>query len=256
MRVSIITPVLNAATTVADCLLSVAAQTYKDIEHIVIDGGSSDGTQEIIHSLVANYTGHKILKWNSEPDGGIYDAMNKGLQMATGDVVGILNADDCFVSNCIVAALMDAFDDDTDAVYGNVHFLNGRGQMVRRYCSRFFSRKSMMIGMQPPHTAFYCRRECYSRFGGFDTEYRVAGDFEQMLRMIYIGNIRLRYLPLDCVRMAMGGASTSGWRSWWQIRREHLRAYRQHHVPANGLTDTLRYAWKLYEVILGRTTRP
>ena len=257
VKVSIITPTFNSAATLADTLRSVCGQTYEPIEHIIMDGGSTDDTLEIARQWSLRYGGGKNMVINSEPDNGSYDALNKGLKLASGDVVGILNSDDFFSSSSVIAKLMAHFSEDVDAVYGDLHYVHPHAldTVVRYYSSAAFSRRRMLMGFQPAHPTFYCRRFCYDRFGGFDLNFEVAADFEQLLRMIYIGRIRTRYIPMDCVTMRTGGISTSGLKSHKKILQDHLKAYRKHKLPANIITDSMRYFWKIGEILAARMSR-
>lgn len=253
MKISIITAAYNSASTLKDTMESVLRQTYSDFEHIIVDGASTDGTKELLQNAESRYGGR--LKWISEPDKGIYDAMNKGIAMATGEVVGILNSDDFYTSDDIlqrVAAEMEA--DHPDAVYGDIHFVNDSDltRCVRYYSSRGFARWKMIFGYQPAHPSFYCRKEAYTKHGAFDTDLRVAADFENLLRLIYVNRIRTRYIPLDFVTMRTGGASTSGISSHLRISRDHFKAYRKNGMPLCILTDWMRYPFKILESLTGR----
>lgn len=254
LKVSIVTATYNSAATIADTLNSVAEQTYEPVEHIIIDGGSTDHTLEIVRSHEHKYDAGKRIIVQSEPDNGIYDAMNKGIALATGDVIGILNSDDFFSSPHSLRRLMEELQPGVDAVYADLHYVDASDLTlpVRFYSSAVFTRRRMLMGMQPAHPTFYCRRECYERFGGFDLDFKVAADFEQLLRMIYVGGIRTRYVPFDCVTMRIGGASTSGIASHRQIMRDHMRAYKKNNVPGNIFTDFLRYFWKISELTSAR----
>lgn len=249
MKISIITATYNSGKTVRDTIESVLSQTYPDIEHIIVDGNSKDDTVDIIKEYEPRY--HGRLKWISEPDKGIYDAMNKGIAMATGDVVGILNSDDFYTSADVVTNLVDAFSNDIDAVYGDIHFVddNDLDTCTRYYSSKHFSRFKMLMGYQPAHPSFYCRRDVYRRYGAFDTSFRIAADFEQMFRAIYIHGIPTRYVPMDFVTMRSGGASTSGLQSYKRIYKDHLRAYRKNGIRAGVLLDWLRYPAKAVGVM-------
>lgn len=250
MKTSIITTSYNSGNTIRDTIESVLRQTYPDIEYIIVDGASKDNTLDIIEEFVPKFDGK--LKYISEPDKGIYDAMNKGLAMATGDVVGILNSDDFYTSNDIlerVAAELKQ-NPDIDAVYGDIHFVKD-GELdkcVRYYTSKYFRRWQMRLGFMPAHPSFYCRRSIYDKFGVFNSAYRVSADFELLLRFIFIHDINIKYLPLDFVTMRSGGASTSGIGSHRQILKDHRRAYRENGVYSNLVYEGIRYAYKLVEV--------
>lgn len=253
MKVTIITAAYNSGETLRDTMRSVLAQNYSDYEHVVIDGNSSDNTLEIIQNLEPEYDGR--LRWISEPDHGIYDAMNKGLRMASGDIIGILNSDDFFSSPNVLTRIVREFEAaDIDAVYGDIHFVDPSNlhECARYYSSRFFHPWMMVFGYQPAHPSFYCRRECYEKYGDFDTSYRVAADFENLLRLIYINHIRIRYIPMDFVTMRKGGASTSGLMSHKRILMDHYRAYHKNDVIKGYCFDWMRYPFKLGEMILAK----
>lgn len=248
MKVSVITATWNSAATLRDTLESVLCQTYSDIEHIIIDGGSTDGTMDLVHRYEPRYNGR--LRYISEPDNGIYDAMNKGITMASGEVVGILNSDDFYTAPDTLQRLMDELiSSKVDAVYGDIHYVEDKNpaKCVRYYSSAGFRRWKMLLGFMPAHPSFYCRKKVYDRLGLFSTSYKVAADFEHLLRLIYIGKISIKYVPKDCVTMRTGGASTSGWASHRQILADHVRAYRENHVRSNALLDSLRYIYKAAE---------
>lgn len=264
MKISVITATYNSAGTIADTMRSVVSQTYPDIEHIIVDGASTDSTIAIIESYRPGYTeSGKQLRVISGPDRGIFDAMNKGIALATGDIVGILNSDDFLSSTGILAAVAHAFAEDDgapaseqknpppDAVYGDVHYVDPRqtSRVVRRYSSAAFRPWKMRMGFMPAHPSFYCRRELYSTHGNFDLNFRIAADFELMLRMIYIGRINIRYLPLDFVTMRTGGASSAGLASHIRIYREHRMAYHKNRVSSNFLLEGGRYICKIIELI-------
>ncbi len=249
--VSIITCTRNSAATISDTLRSVIAQQYFPLEHIIIDGGSTDSTLKKVEELRPLYKRGKMLHVVSGHDNGIYFGMNKGISIASGSVIGFLNSDDYFSSSHVLGTLINAFHPDTDAVHANLHYISRRKpfRTMRRYRSRFFSRRIMLLGFMPAHPTFYCRRECFSRFGVFDTSMPVAADFDLMLRMIYCGRINTRYVDIDAVTMRTGGASTRGLTSLRTIMRDHLRAYHKNHVPANRFTDSIRYLWKAGELL-------
>lgn len=250
MTISIITATYNSAATLRDTFESVLRQDYTDYEYIVVDGGSKDGTVDIISQYQPRF-GAK-LKWISEPDNGIYDAMNKGIGMATGHVVGILNSDDFYTRHDILSQVAEAMrDDNVDAVYGDIHYVDDSDltKCVRYYSSKRFGRRLMRCGFMPAHPSFYCRRSIYERHGAFDTAYKVAADFECLLRFIFIHRISTRYLPLDFVTMRTGGASTSGWSSHRRILRDHQAAFKKNGVYSNVFLESLRYGYKICELI-------
>ena len=262
MKISIITATFNSAETVRDTFDSILGQTYRDYECVVVDGGSTDGTVDIIKEYEPRFRGR--MRWNSEPDKGIYDAMNKGISRASGDVVGILNSDDFYTSCDVLQAVADEFGKfpELDAVYGDVHYVDRKNlsRIVRYYSSGTFRRNLMRMGFMPAHPSFYCRRDAYDRFkldGGnfFNTTYRIAADFENLLRMIYVGGIRTQYVRKDFVTMRTGGASSSGMESHTLINAEHLRALKENGVYSNIFLLSLRYFYKVGELIDARILR-
>ena len=249
MKVSLITVTYNSDKTLRDTINSVLAQTYEDIEYIVVDGLSKDKTVDIIREYEPQFVGR--MKWISEKDSGLYDAMNKGIRMATGDVVGILNSDDFFTSKDVIEKVVAGFTKDTDAVYGDIHFVNPDNlqRCVRYYSSKIFKRSLMKMGFIPAHPSFYCRKECFEKFGYYKTDYKIAADFDLLLRFIYVHQIRIKYLPVDMVTMRLGGASTDGWKSRLVMMNEHLRSFKENGVKTNRFWLSLRYFYKITEYI-------
>ena len=254
MKISIVTATFNSGATLRDTIKSVLGQTYRDFEHLIIDGGSKDDTLDIVRECEPQYGGR--LRWISERDRGIYDAMNKGIAMATGDVVGILNSDDFYTSDTVLQAVADAMrEQSVDAVYGDIHYVNEHdlSHCTRYYSSAGFRRWKMRLGWMPAHPSFYCRKKIYERYGTFDISFKIGADFENLLRLIYVNRINTRYLPMDFVTMRSGGASTSGLKSHRQILSDHLRAYRKNGIRSNVLLESLRYAAKVGEIATFRT---
>lgn len=250
MTISIITATFNSGKTLRDTLESVLNQTYQDIEYIIKDGGSKDNTLDIVREYEPRFGGR--MKWVSAPDHGIYDAMNQGIALATGDVIGILNSDDFYTSNTVLEQVAKALEnEELDAVYGDIHYVDDSdvSKCVRYYSSAFFKRGLMRLGFQPAHPSFYCRRSVYEKYGTFNPEFRIAGDFENLLRLIFVNRIRTKYIPMDFVTMRTGGASTSGLQSHKRITQEHLRAYKVNGVYSNVLLEGLRYLYKVWELI-------
>jgi len=243
MKISIITVAFNAARTIADTLESVDAQTHPEIEHIVVDGASTDG----MLAIVERYRKH-IAKLISEPDRGIYDAMNKGIDLATGEVIGFINADDVYADNSVlerVSAIMAK--DNLDALFGDVSFFHPDNPQrdIRIYRSRYFRPDRIAWGWMPAHPALFVRREIFQRVGSFRTDYRIAGDYEFVARAFGKNTLRYRYLPDVLVRMRTGGISTGGWRSTLLLNREVLRACRENGIPTNMLKILSKYPAKL-----------
>lgn len=250
MKISIITATYNSSATLHDTIESVLRQTYSDIEYLLIDGASTDNTVEIIESYRSKFQGK--MRYISEPDKGIYDAMNKGIAMATGDVIGILNSDDFYTSNKVVERVVKELKGNRiDAVYGDIHYVSNEnvGKCVRYYSSKPFRRSWMRLGFMPAHPSFYCRKEVYEKYGAFDTSYKVAADFENLLRLIFVHRIRIQYIPMDFVSMRTGGASSSGLVSHKQIMKDHLRALHCNGVYSNRCLLGLRYIYKVGEII-------
>lgn len=253
MKISIITATLNSSATIRDTMKSVLSQGYSDWEHIIVDGCSKDNTIEIVKEMEPQYGGR--LRWISEPDKGIYDAMNKGVRLATGDVIGILNSDDFYTSSDVLDKVCKVITgDDIDAVFGDIHYVddNNLNVCVRYYSSRFFHRWMMALGWQPTHPSFYCRKECYDKYGDFDTSFKIAADFEHMLRLIYINRIRTRYIPMDFVTMRTGGISNNGIRSHVRIIADHYKAYTKHSIRLGYILDLLRYPIKVGELVINK----
>lgn len=250
MKITVITITYNSSETLADTIKSVLSQTYEDLEYLIIDGKSKDNTLNIIQMYYPLFNGK--MKYISEPDKGLYDALNKGLKMSTGDIVGFLHSDDFFTSNDILQKIATEFSDSKlDAVYGDIHFVKPSDltKCTRYYSSKPFKPYLMRFGFMPAHPSFYCKKSCYLTYGGFDTSYKIAADFENLLRLIYKHKIKIKYIPCDFVTMRMGGASTSGLNSHKQIMKDHLRALKSNGVYSNRFLLSLRYIYKILELI-------
>ncbi len=251
MKISIITATFNSAATVRDTLESILRQTHQDWELIIEDGLSKDETLSIAKEYEPRCKGR--LRIFSEKDNGLYDAMNRGIARATGDVIGILNSDDFFTSDEILSVISNELSDkDIDAIYGDVIYVErtNKRRKVRHYCSKIFQPFLMKFGFMPAHPSFYCRRIMYERYGTYDTSFRVAGDFELLLRMIYFGHIRMRYIQKNFVTMRQGGISSSGWKSHQIIMDEHVRALKKNGLSSHKLLLSLRYIYKVIEILM------
>jgi glycosyltransferase involved in cell wall biosynthesis len=247
MKFSIITAVRNAAATIGAALESVERQTYPYIEHIVVDGLSTDGTLDVVHRHSA-----RLAKVVSERDSGIYDAFNKGLRLATGEIVAFLNADDVYAAPDVLQSVHDVFErSQASAVFGDVEFVRPEdpGRVVRHYSSARFSPGRLRYGWMPAHPSLFIKRRLIEQFGGFDASYRIAGDFELVARLFGREHINFEYLPRVFVTMRMGGASTRGIRSTMTINREILRACRQNGIATNRAFLWMRFPAKLLEYL-------
>lgn len=273
MKISLITACYNSAGTIRTAIESVLAQRGVDIEYIVVDGGSTDGTVEILKDYENKLLNLSTIqpfnfRWLSEKDNGMYDAINKGIKMATGDIVGILNADDVFATGGTLAHIASAFDQKAspvprspfpvpqriDALYADIRFVKEGAtvELLRtaptvRYCSAKRWRPWMFrFAAMVPHPSFYVRRECFERLGGYSLDYRICADFELELRYLYLAKLKAVYLPECVVVMRMGGASTAGWRSNVEINREDLRALRAHGIWSCLPLIYLKYLFKIW----------
>lgn len=237
MKISIITPTFNSGSTIGDTIGSILCQSHTDFEHIIVDGVSSDNTLETIRSNESLYAGR--LRLISEPDKGIYDAMNKGIALATGDIVGILNSDDYYSSPDVLECIDKEMTPQTEAVFANLHFINpADGRTVRFW--KGSPARSFRSGWHPAHPTFYARREVFSKLGGFRTDMRIAADFELMIRFIEKNRISTRYIDRDFVTMRTGGASTANLRNIIRGNREIIRAFRLNGIPVSPAVYPLR----------------
>jgi glycosyltransferase involved in cell wall biosynthesis len=239
MRISVITVCYNSGETIGQTLRSVQEQTHGDIEHIVVDGGSEDHTLEIVAA-----EGRHVATLVSERDSGIYDAMNKGLALATGDVVGFLNSDDLFTHAEVVSKIALAMADSAiDACYGDLVYVaqDDMNKVVRYWKSGEYKRGLFDRGWVPAHPTFYARRELYQKYGGFDLDMRLAADFDILLRFFEVYRIRTSYIPDVLVRMRLGGATNVSLGNVLRQNIEIARAFRKY-----GLSVGLKpFAFKL-----------
>ena len=250
MKISVITVCFQSATTIADTLRSVVDQTYADVEHIIVDGGSKDGTTALVVAMARD--GYVMV---SEPDNGIYDAMNKGLRLATGDVIGFLNADDMYADRQVLARIAGQMQSpNVDAVFGDVEFVRPSNlyKTVRWYRSKKFRPDRLAWGLMPAHPALYLRRALFDRYGEFNASYRIAGDFELVVRMFHGTHLNYHYFPEVLVRMRTGGVSTDGLRSTVLLNREVMRACRENGIETNWFKLLSKYPEKLLEYIIFR----
>lgn len=246
--ISIITATYNSAETINDTIKSVLCQTNKDFEYIIVDGGSTDETIDIVKSYESEFSGR--LKWVSEKDKGIYDAMNKGIKMASGDIIGILNSDDYYTSDDILQTIADAFKcQNVDAIYGDIHFIKDGvpNKCVRYYSSRLFSPFWLRFGFMPAHPSFYCKRDVFDKSGLYRLDYKIGSDYEMMVRLFRKHKISSRYVPKDFVTMRTGGASNSNLQSRLTLIKEDVKACRDNGIYTNELFICLKFLYKIFE---------
>lgn len=251
MKISIITVSFNSASTVRDTIESVLTQTYKNIEYIVVDGKSNDNTVGIIQSYESKFGGR--LHWISEPDKGLYDAMNKGIQMATGDVVGIINSDDFYHRNNIIEEIIKVFLEDASiqATFGDVRFVNPNNlnKTVRYYCSKNFNVNRFRLGFMPPHPTFFTYKYNFEKFGYYQTNYQIAADYELLIRFLYKNRLKYKYIDLDIMKMRTGGTSTASIKSNIVLNQEIVRGCRENGIYTNLIILSLKYFVKIFELI-------
>ncbi|XOV91141.1 MAG: glycosyltransferase family 2 protein [Bacteroidota bacterium] len=251
MKISIVTVTYNSANTLQGTLDSVNSQTYPNIEHILIDGASTDGTVDLIKKSTArsddSQTGYK---WISEPDQGMYDALNKGIAMVSGDIIGILNSDDRFHDETILEQVAQAFEDpEVDAIYGDIRFVQpGNPEKTQRYySSKHWNPEKFAWGYMPAHPSVYIRKKFYDQLGTFKTDYTIAADYELLIRFLYTHQLRTRYLPLLMVDMLPGGLSNQSWKSRWLLNKEIVRGCRENGIRTNMIKLSFKYFRKVFE---------
>jgi len=245
MKVSIITVTYNSESFLESCISSVRNQSYKDIEHIIVDGGSQDGTMKIVKRF-------KHLTYISEQDSGIYEAINKGIRLATGELIGVLNSDDIFSDNNVVESIVKQFDGSKlSAVFANVQFVlrNDINKKVRFYSSKFFRSWMFKFGFQPAHPTFYARKELFERLGCYRTDLKIAGDFELLLRFLLKGGVKYEYVNEVWVKMRIGGVSTSGFQSVFQLNEEIIKAHQLNGLYTNKALVYSKYLIKWWGFI-------
>ena len=251
MKVSIITVTYNSEKYLADCIASVRRQTYSNIEHIIVDGKSTDGTLKIIQKNSGS-----LAHWISETDHGMYDAINKGIKMATGDIIGVLNSDDMLASADVIMDIVACFDEKrVDSVYGDLVYVDpSNPKKVMRYWKGLsYKRSRFNYGWMPAHPTFYIRRELIEKFGGYENHYFTAADYEFMARYLYRHKISSCYLSKMIVKMRNGGASNSNiYRRLRANRRDYL-AMKRNRIPFAFIVSILKPLIKIpqYKSSLG-----
>lgn len=228
MKISIITVSLNSEYTIEDCIISIINQSYKNIEYIIIDGGSTDGTLDIIKKY-----SNKISLWTSEKDNGIYDAMNKGINLATGKIVGIINSDDIYANSSVLEDIVEFISkENIDSCYGDLVYVNQEdtNKIIRFWKPGKFNKKKYKNGWMPPHPTFFVKNHIYKKYGFFNLKFPIVADYELMLRFLYKHSISTAYIPKVLVKMRVGGRSKP---SFVNVITNNISCYRA--WKANGL---------------------
>jgi glycosyltransferase involved in cell wall biosynthesis len=232
MKISIITAVLNRAATIGEAIDSVRAQTWRNVEHVIQDGGSNDSTLEIARDRAAS---NALIV--SEPDRGIYDAINRGIIRSTGDIIGLMHSDDVYANMDVLSKIAEKFEDKKiDGVYGDLNYvldMNSKNP-IRYWKSGEYNRSLLKIGWMPPHPTLYLRREVFDRLGLYDTSFHISGDYDAILRYLVKGNISLAYIPEVLVKMRIGGESNRSIERIFLKSREDFRAIRNNGVGGIG----------------------
>lgn len=232
MKISVITATWNSQQTVADTLHSLDSQSYENIEYLVIDGASTDKTLDIVKSH-----GNRVDRVISEPDKGIYDALNKGIEAATGDVVGFLHSDDVYANNDVLKTIAETFTrENVDAIYGDLDYVSKdkNDKLIRHWKSHPFKRKKLRYGWMPPHPTFYMKTNRYRELGGFDLRFKISADYDSLLRYLWKNSVSVAYIPEVLVKMRLGGASNRSIKNIIQKSREDWLA-----MNANGVSPLI-----------------
>jgi glycosyltransferase involved in cell wall biosynthesis len=243
MKISIVTVCFNSGRTIAKTFRSIEKQTYHNVEVIVVDGGSTDDTVDIVKSF-----GNLVDFFVSETDDGIYDALNKGLRLATGDVIGILHSNDFLASTIVLEEVSKSFTKmpDMAILLSSINFVTDNGdEIIREYTARGFKPWMFSFGLMPPHPGSFFRSEVYTQVGLFNTSYRIAGDFDLFVRALAINRLVYKVIPLVSVLMTTGGASSSGLRSYQSITKEFSRSLSANGLFSSGLLLFLRALLKV-----------
>jgi glycosyltransferase involved in cell wall biosynthesis len=247
IKVSIITVSSNSCKTLKGTIDSVLSQTYPDIEYIIIDNASNDGTVDLVKSY-----NNKIAKFISEPDHGIYNAMNKGIKIATGDIVGILNSDDFFCDDYVIEKVAASFNDQhIDAVYGDVRFIDpfNTQKTLRFYSSGNFKPNRFKFGFMPAHPSFYVRRKYFELLGYYKEDYKIAADYELLIRFLFLHRLRYKYIKMPFVSMRPGGVSNKSLKNIFILNKEIIRACSDNGIKTNYIYVYSKYLIKVFELM-------
>jgi glycosyltransferase involved in cell wall biosynthesis len=246
VKVSIITVCYNSEATLESTILSVANQTYYNIEYIVIDGYSKDDSINIIRR-----NKKVVAKWISEPDKGLYDAMNKGIRLATGDLIGIINSDDTYHSNTVIEEIVGFHSqNEIDASFGDIIQHDVHGKLVRTYSSKFWNPEKLRIGFMPPHPSVFFKKELFDNYGNYSLEFKIGADYELITRFFLRNNITWGYNGVVTTSMLVGGLSSSGLSSYRLITSEICKALTMNHIKFSPFRIKMRIFWKIWEIFV------
>lgn len=249
LKISIVTVCFNSRKTIEDTLQSVLSQEYKNYEHIIIDGGSTDGTVEVIEQYTKKEGNH--IRWISEPDRGLYDAMNKGVRLAAGDVIGILNSDDIYADEKVLGIIANRFmTTNCDATYSNLLFKDEELKQTKRVW--IAGKGNITTGWHPPHPTLYIKSDVFRRLGEFKLKYTIAADFDLMVRMMKMPNLRLSYINKVLIYMRIGGASTGNFKSYLKSLKQSDQSLRENHVKFAIVIDACRICRVLLQFLQGK----
>lgn len=246
MKISIITVSFNSSKTISETIESVLMQDYEDIEYIIFDGQSTDGTQDIIRSY-----GSRIAKFVSEKDNGLYDAMNKAIDVATGEVIAILNSDDLYATPQTISRVMKTFiEKKVDAVFGDLYYFRtgDTEKSIRYYSAKTFRPEKVKMGFLPPHPAFFVKRSVYEQYGKFDLQFKYASDFDLMSRFLCVQRVSYHYLNEIIVKMRMGGISTNSLSRIIEINKEDMASCRKNGIRTNFFLFHFKYFEKVLHI--------
>jgi glycosyltransferase involved in cell wall biosynthesis len=250
MKISIITASYNSEKYIKTAIESVLAQTYSDIEYIIVDGNSTDATVDIVKEYEPKFCGR--LRWVSEADKGLYDAMNKGVRMATGEIVGILNSDDFYNHTDCLERVGQAFEkENIDSCFADVCFVRAENldKTIRYYSSAKFNPAKFRFGFMPAHPSFFVRKKYFDEIGYYQADYEIAADYELLIRFLYTNKISYKYLPFDIIKMRTGGKSTKSLKSNYILNKEIVRACRENGIYTNMFILLFKYFAKIFEYV-------
>lgn len=247
IKITIITVSYNSSKTIRETIDSVLSQDYPSLEYIIVDGLSTDGTQEVVKSY-----GPRISKFISEKDKGLYDAMNKGIALATGDIIGIINSDDIYADTKVISSVIATMSEKkVDVVYGDLfYFKTGFPDTpLRYYRGGVFSLRRVRYGLMPPHPTFFIRREVYQKYGGFDTRFTLSADFDLILRFLGVHKVPFSYIPEILVKMRTGGKSTSSLKRTFIMNREDIQSCHKYGLKTNVFKFYSKYLTKIFNIL-------